>query len=81
MREGHVMNHQNMLKPMLVGLAVFVGLGLAGLPVLNYLPFLIFLVCPIMMIFMMGGHGHANERDDDGQPGSSHTGHDRQEER
>ena len=30
---------------------------------------------------MMGGHGHANERDDDGQPGSSHTGHDRQEER
>lgn len=48
------MNHQQMIKPALVGLALFLALGLAGLPVLGYLPLLLVLACPLMMIVMMG---------------------------
>lgn len=52
------MNHQKMLKPMLIGAGVLVILGALGLPVLDYAPLLILLLCPLMMIFMMGGKGH-----------------------
>lgn len=48
------MNHQQMIKPALVGLALLFALGLAGLPVLDYLPLLFLLACPLMMIVMMG---------------------------
>jgi hypothetical protein len=56
------MNHQQMIKPALIGLALFLALGLAGLPVLNYLPLLFLLACPLMMIFMMGAMNHGAEQ-------------------
>lgn len=52
------MNHQQMLKPMLVGAGLLVVLAVAGLPVGNLIPFLVFLACPLMMIFMMRGMNH-----------------------
>lgn len=58
------MNHQKMLKPMLIGAGVLVILGVLGLPVLDYAPLLILLLCPLMMIFMMGGMGR-DSRDHD----------------
>jgi hypothetical protein len=56
------MNHQQMIKPALIGLALFLALGLAGLPVLDYLPLLFVLACPLMMIFMMGAMNHGAEQ-------------------
>jgi Protein of unknown function (DUF2933) len=47
-----------MIKPMLIGIGIFLVLGLAGLPVLNYLPLLLLLACPLMMVFMMAGMNH-----------------------
>ena len=73
------MNHQQMIKPMLIGVAVLSVLGLAGLPVLNYLPLLVILACPLMMMFMMGGMNHGGEKDD--QHDHSHAGHDRYQSR
>ena len=63
------MNHQQMIKPMLIGAAALLVLGIAGLPVLAYLPYLIFLACPLMMIFMMSsmGHDHGGSQHDHGQ--------------
>lgn len=61
------MNHEQMVKPMLIGIGVVLVLGLAGLPVLDYLPLLILLACPLMMIFMMGAMGHGQ-----GQSGKPH---------
>lgn len=61
------MNHQKMIKPMLIGVGVLFVLGLAGLPVLNYVPLLIILACPLMMMFMMGGMNHGG-----GQQGAQH---------
>ena len=70
------MNHQQMIKPMLIGAGVLVVLGVAGFPVGSYLPLLILLVCPLMMLFMMGGMNHGGgERSD--QHDHSHAGHDR----
>lgn len=77
------MNHQQMIKPMLIGVAVLVGLGLAGLPVLNYLPLIIILACPLMMMLMMGG-GHGGSKHDKTEPEASeetHVGHGRRDER
>lgn len=73
------MNHQKMIKPMLIGVAALAVLGIAGLPVLSYLPFLIILACPLMMIFMMGsmGHDHSSSGHDHGQ---APIGADRREE-
>jgi hypothetical protein len=56
--KGVVMNHQQMIKPALVGLALVLALGLAGLPVLAYLPMLFLLACPLMMIVMMAAMSH-----------------------
>jgi hypothetical protein len=47
-----------MIKPMLIGVGILFVLGLAGLPVLTYVPLLIILACPLMMMFMMGGMNH-----------------------
>lgn len=52
------MNHQRMLGPALALGALVIALAVAGAPVVNLLPYLIFLACPLMMFFMMGGHGH-----------------------
>lgn len=76
-RQERTVNHQQMIKPMLIGLAVFAVLGLAGLPVLNYLPLLIFLACPLMMLFMMRGMMDHGRADDD----HTHAGSDRREDR
>jgi hypothetical protein len=72
------MNHQKMIKPMLIGVAVLFVLGLAGLPVLDYLPLLILLACPLMMMFMMAGMNRGGDRH--GHHDESHAGRDRREE-
>jgi len=51
------MNRQRMLGPALVVGALVVALAVAGVLVVSFLPYLIFLACPIMMFLMMGGHG------------------------
>ena len=56
------MNHEQMIKPMLIGLGILLVLGLAGLPVLDYLPLLFLLACPLMMIFMMAAMNHGDDR-------------------
>lgn len=52
------MNHQQMVRPALVGLGILFALGLTGLPVLAFLPLLILVACPLMMILMMAGMNH-----------------------
>jgi hypothetical protein len=68
-----------MIKPMLIGVGILFVLGLAGLPVLTYVPLLIILACPLMMMFMMGGMNHGG-----GQQGAKHdhsdAGHSRRDE-
>lgn len=71
------MNHQQMIKPMLIGVGVLFVLGLAGVPVGNYLPLLILLACPLMMMSMMGGMNHGDKSDE--QHDHSHTAHDRRD--
>lgn len=56
------MDHQQMIKPALIGVALLFALGLAGLPVLAFLPVLFLLACPLMMIFMMGTMNHGSEQ-------------------
>lgn len=51
-----------MMKPFLIGLALFLALGLAGLPVLDYLPLLFLLACPLMMIVMMAAMNHGADQ-------------------
>jgi hypothetical protein len=63
-----------MIKPMLIGVGILFVLGLAGLPVLTYVPLLIILACPLMMIFMMGGMNHGGG-DHGAQHDHSHAGH------
>ena len=58
------MNHQQMLKPMLVGAGVLATLALVGVPVGAVVLPLVLLACPLMMFFMMrnmdhGGHDHS----------------------
>jgi hypothetical protein len=58
-------NYQRYLGPAMVGVGAFAVLAALGVPVVTFLPFLIFLACPLMMVFMMrgmdhgGGGGHA----------------------
>ena len=72
------MNHQQMIKPMLIGVGILFVLGFAGLPVLTYVPLLIILACPVMMIFMMGGMNHGSDQGE--QHDQSHAGHTRRDE-
>jgi hypothetical protein len=55
----------------------FVGALWAGVPLAGLAPLLIFLACPLMMIFMMKGmHGGSDtERRDTEQPHDQHLHH------
>ena len=46
---------------------------LAGFPASTLLWFGLILACPLMMLFMHGGHGAGEHRDDSGRRESSHT--------
>ncbi len=59
------MNHQRYIRPAIFGIAGVAVLAALGLPVVSLLPFLIFLACPLMMVFMMRGMDHG---------GRSHAG-------
>jgi hypothetical protein len=74
------MNHAQMIKPMLIGVGVLFVLGLAGLPVLTYLPLLIFLACPLMMMLMMGSMNHGGDAHHDEQHDHSPARHTRHNE-
>lgn len=71
------MNHKQMVKPMLIGAAALLVLGVLGFPVGNYLPFLILLLCPLMMMFMMGGMNHGGR--DDTRDDDAHSSHHRED--
>ncbi len=71
------MNHQQMIKPMLIGLGILFVLGLAGLPILTYAPLLIILACPLMMIFMMASMNHGGAQGE--QHDHPHAGHTRRD--
>ena len=57
-------DHGSHMKLMLGAVAGFLVLGALGVPVLSYAPLLILLLCPLMMMFMMGGMNHGGERQD-----------------
>jgi hypothetical protein len=59
------------------GAALVAGLLLSGIPIQSFLPTLLFLACPIMMMFMMrgmhgGGNGHAGHGGTAGHGESCH---------
>lgn len=62
------MNGSNHLKYMLLGGAALFGVLLAvGVPLQSALLFAVVLACPLMMVFMMGGHGgHGASSDERG---------------
>lgn len=65
------MTHSNRMTQFLVAAAV-VGVVLValGVPIGGFLPYLVFLACPLIMVFMMRGmHGGGAEH------GGDHTGH------
>lgn len=68
------MTGSNHLKYMLLGgAALFGGLLVFGVPMQSALLFAIVLACPMMMIFMMGGHGdHASGGDERGPLAERH---------
>lgn len=68
------MNHTQMMKPLLVGAGILAVLSIAGLPVGGFLPYLVVLACPLMMVFMMRGMDHGGKDGD-----HSHAGHDRRD--
>jgi hypothetical protein len=52
-----------MLGPALAVGILVLGLAVLGVPVITYLPILLVLACPLMMIFMMRGMGHGGHGD------------------
>ena len=67
----------------IAGAAVALVAVVAGVPLANFVPFAIILVCPLMMFFMMknmgGMHGGGEDRRE--RNDSDDTGHDRTESR
>ena len=69
---------------LIVGTVVVAALVVAGVDIVRYLPFAIFALCPIMMFFMMRGHGHGgmhshggmhgHTQDSEPQSGDARTG-------
>jgi hypothetical protein len=72
------MNHTTHIKLLVTVVAGFLLLGAFGVPIGSYFPLAIFLVCPLMMIFMMRGmnHGGGGSNQDAAQPdGETPTAH------
>lgn len=69
-REGPAQNHGGhpswMMALCLLPIAAVVAVTLFQIPVSTVLLYGVFLLCPLMHIFMMRGHGHG---------ASDHTGH------
>jgi hypothetical protein len=61
-----------MLLCCLVPIALFAGVAGLGIPFSGVLSFAVFLLCPLMMFFMMRGHGHGSES---ATTDDSHTSH------
>ena len=64
------MDYQRFIHPAMFGIAGVAVLAVLGVPVLAVVPYLLFLACPLMMVFMMrgmghGGHGHGSHRHDE----------------
>lgn len=55
-----------------------VGLAVGGVSMSTLLVALVVLACPVMMMFMMGSHGHGDDHDKagGGTPGDANTRHD-----
>ncbi len=62
------MNHNRMYAYLLGVAAVAAVLVIAEVPLAGIVPFGIFLLCPLMMFFMMKGMGGMGDKED-------HTGH------
>lgn len=56
--------------PLLLAAGIVIGFVVKGAPTAGgWLPFLLVLACPIMMVTMMlGGHGHGDHHLDEGSP-------------
>jgi Protein of unknown function (DUF2933) len=61
-----------MLLCCLVPIALFAAVAGFGIPFSGVLSFAVFLLCPLMMVFMMRGHGNGSEA---GSSNDSHTSH------
>lgn len=63
----------NMKSALLVGAGVLIVLLAAGVSIVRILPLVFLIACPVMMIFMHGGHrGHGGAHGSEhGSPGKS----------
>lgn len=63
---------------LIAGTVVVAALVVAGVDIVRYLPFAIFALCPLMMFFMMRGHGHGgmhgHTQDNEPQNSDARTG-------
>jgi Protein of unknown function (DUF2933) len=60
----------------MIGVAAIGGAGLAfvaGVPLITIFSFGLVLVCPLMMLFMHGGHGHEEGQEKAPQREATHT--------
>ena len=63
------MNGTKHIKYMLLGAAALFGVLLAvGVPLQSAMLFAVLLACPLMMVFMMGGHGGHGASSDERAP-------------
>ena len=63
------MQYNRMLPYLFAAAAIGAVLVALGAPMASFLPFVLILACPLMMVFMMKGMGGAHSRTED------HTGH------
>ena len=61
-----------MLLCCIVPIALFAAVATFGIPFSGVLSFAVFLLCPLMMVFMMRGHGNASET---ASSDDAHTSH------
>jgi hypothetical protein len=70
-KKENVMKRQQLSLYAIALAILIVGLAFAGVPVQTMLFGLIVLACPLMMMFMMGGHGgHGGGDQNPGQSGA-----------